>query len=501
MAKYYVSANRGSDSTGVGTAANPWKTIGKAIGPTPAITLSGTGDVLYIEPGVYREVVTLGLAPTAAGPLSIVGDGDGAGYLAGGYATPATGTVDWRGWTNDTTPITTTACLVISGKSFVTLQGVKMIGSHGGGGSCVDLNGTWSDVSFLDCIFLGSIVKPYIIYAVRTPGAAMNLTVKRCDFLTGQGYCIDVRVGLYSVEYNVNVLVQNCRFLGGTGGVRVANASGTGSFFATGVTIQNCTFMFTTAAFSVTAPAGVNLAAACVISGCYINQAVTGLSGGNTTHIAEDYNIIYATTPRTLVNVGPNSITNAAPAFDFNDGRLSGVPLRPFGEPSAVGAIGGFGSSGTAPAIDLWNRARPEGFGAIKAAAGALERHDTGAKDVTHQDAGSPACLALVGPSSQERPILVNPQATTLSIKVRWDGNHGDAAKPQAILLSNPEIGVAAQTITAASTGGVGATPNGYETLTFAPITPTAAGVVMLRMASRAAAGNGAAYFDTITLS
>lgn len=30
--------------------------------------------------------------------------------------------------------------------------------------------------------------------------------------------------------------------------------------------------------------------------------------------------------------------------------------------------------------------------------------------------------------------------------------------------------------------------------------TPTAAGVVILRMVSRAAAGNGAAYFDTIVV-
>ena len=122
-------------------------------------------------------------------------------------------------------------------------------------------------------------------------------------------------------------------------------------------------------------------------------------------------------------------------------------------------------------------------------------------KDVTHQDSGSPACLALIGPSSQDRPILVNAQATTIRVNVRWDGNHGDAARPQAMLLASPEIGVPAQTVTAASTGGTGSTPNAYETLTFAPITPTAAGVVMLRMISRAASGAGAAYFDTITLS
>ena len=120
---------------------------------------------------------------------------------------------------------------------------------------------------------------------------------------------------------------------------------------------------------------------------------------------------------------------------------------------------------------------------------------------MTHQDAGSTACMALVGPSSQERPILVDSQPTTISVKVRWDGNHGDAAKPQAVLIAEPQIGVAGQVATATSTGGTGSTPNAFETLTFAPFTPTGPGVVMLRMVSRAAAGNGAAYFDTITFS
>ncbi|APW60483.1 hypothetical protein [Paludisphaera borealis] len=353
MANVYVSSSRGSDAN-PGTATSPLLTIGKAIGGTP---VAAAGDTVYIEPGIYREVVTLGVSPSSGSPLTIIGDGTGANFAAAG-GPGITGTVDWRGWTDDATPITTSACLFANNKSFFTLQGVKMIGSHGGNASCLDLNGAWSDVAILDCIFLGSIVKPYILWAGRTPGSAMNFTVKRCDFLTGQGYCIDVRVGLYSSEYNVNVLVQNCRFLGGTGGVRVANAAGTGSYFATGVTVQSCSFFLTNTPFSVTAPAGVNLAAPCVISGCYINQAVTGLSGGNTTHIAEDYNIVYATTPRASVNIGAHSTTNAAPAFNLDDGRISGGIPRPFGEPMTTSPLLAFGY-GAAPADDLYGQTRP----------------------------------------------------------------------------------------------------------------------------------------------
>jgi len=60
---------------------------------------------------------------------------------------------------------------------------------------------------------------------------------------------------------------------------------------------------------------------------------------------------------------------------------------------------------------------------------------------------------------------------------------------------------VPGQVVTATTAGGSGSTPNAFETLTFAGFTPTRKGAVMLRLVSRSASGNGAAYFDTITLS
>jgi hypothetical protein len=504
MATYYVSANRGSDLTGVGSATNPWKTIGKAIGSSPAITLSGSGDTLYIEPGIYREVVSLGLSPTAAGPLSIVGDCDGAGFLAGGYASPATGLVDWRGWTNDSTPLGSSACLNVVGKSYVTVKSLKIVGASNTSKSCVYLNGAALNWTFQDCVFVSCVNGAAVVIEITAAaGQAWNHTIERCDFVAtgGGGYGLRLLAQQNPTEYGVNTLVQNCRFLGGSIGLNIAvTGGGSGSALATGITVQSCTGLFCTTFADIYGATAVNPTTPIGVYGCYVGLCSTGVKANNTTQVVENGNILYVTTPRSNVNAGAASITSAAPAIHCDDGRLTGLPSRPFGEPSEVGVIGGWGNYGNVPTVDLSNRNRPEGYSSPKAAAGALERHNTGAKDVTRQDVGLLACLALVGPSSQDRPILVNAQSTTLSIRVRWDGNHGDAAKPQAILLANPEIGVASQTLTAVSTGGTGATPNAYETLTFAPITPTAAGVVMLRMTSRAAAGNGAAYFDTITL-
>jgi hypothetical protein len=43
----------GSNSTGTGTSAKPWKTIGKAVGQVVA------GDLVLISPGTYAETVTI----------------------------------------------------------------------------------------------------------------------------------------------------------------------------------------------------------------------------------------------------------------------------------------------------------------------------------------------------------------------------------------------------------------------------------------------------------
>lgn len=500
MANYYVSSSRGDDTTGNGSVATPWKTIGKAVGPSPAITLSGTGDVLYIEPGLYRETVAFGLSPTSGGPFSIIGDGDGAGFLAGGYSTPATGLVEWRGWSDDSTLINAVMFQAF-GKSYVTVQGLKMIGAGGGNVACFDVGGaSWSDWTFRDCIFVGNYTKPVIGWIATTTANALNVTFERCEFVTS-GSGIDFRLPLNSAEYNTNVLVQNCRFFYSSNGLRYNKVGGSGSFFATGLRVQGCSFYFCTVGVSIAYGSGDALTTPNYVYGCNFQFCGTGVSAGQTSQLTENGNVLFCSAERVNVSAGANSRDKSTcPAWEIEDGRLYGVGPKPFGTPSAVSPLNSMGSYGTPPAVDLYNRARPEGYGTTGQAAGALALHDNGVKNTVYHDsgAGSTACMALVGPASQDRPILVDAASTTVSVKVRWDGNHGNTNKPQAILLANPEIGYAGQTKTATTSGGSGSTPNSYETLTFTGFTPSAAGVVMLRMVSRSAAGNGVAYFDSI---
>jgi len=513
MANFYVSATRGSDSTGTGTAASPWKTIGKAAGPSPAAALSGP-TTIYVEPGVYYEGFTLGLAPTSTNTLRIVGDCDGAGFAAGGYATPRVGIVEWAAWSDDAN-VMAVPCLSATSKGFVTLERIKFIGGQGTGtykGSCVSVVGG-SGWTLRDCIFLAternSNANSAVALIGATGGGPMNHVVERCDLYSTAPYqsaCLDLAAYEQAAEYDVNVAVRNCRLIPTCGnqgiGITVRSAGGSGGKLARGFLVEHCTVFGNGFAIRVyPGVAGKPLAAPNVVRGCLIQGTGTGIEAGDATHVAEDYNVLNAATPRTNVSVGANSAANVRPSLDLGDGRLAGVPYRPYLEPIA-GPLGTGRVPSGFPAVDLTGRARPEGLGSTSAACGALERHDTGEPDATFADVGSASCLALRGPGSLERPVLVDPVPTTIRVKVRWDGGHGDAAKPRAVLLANPEVGLLAdQVVTATSTGGVGSAPNAYETLTFTPFTPTRAGAVMLRLVSRSASGSGAAYFDSITLS
>lgn len=68
---YYVDAATGSDTSGDGSTAHPWRTIQHAAGQVAA------GDTVLIQPGIYDGDITVDTSGTAAAPITFRGNGDG----------------------------------------------------------------------------------------------------------------------------------------------------------------------------------------------------------------------------------------------------------------------------------------------------------------------------------------------------------------------------------------------------------------------------------------
>lgn len=127
---------------------------------------------------------------------------------------------------------------------------------------------------------------------------------------------------------------------------------------------------------------------------------------------------------------------------------------------------------------------QPVGFSAV---------HDAALRETSVTDAGSVG-IRIEGTGNHEFLVPVDAAATTISIKARYDANHGTTNKPQAILVVNDEIGVATETKTMTSAADT------WETLTFTQFTPTAKGVVAIQLVSRSGTPYGRAYFDTFAV-
>jgi hypothetical protein len=490
MANYYVSADRGNDASGAGTATSPWKTVDKAIGSGAAITLPGSGSTyLYIEPGVYREATTTTLAPSSSKPLYIIGDYDGAGFLAGGYSTPKTGLVDWRAWSDDLTPLTN-PCLTINASPYTTVQRIKFLGGDSGTMSCLYVSGASTNVAILNCIFVGHLNRNTTGALIPFSAGAWNLTVDRCKFASGSGNALTFYVAYSATEYSINSVVRNCYYKGRGYGFMLDTSGGANSAVATGLAVQNNTFDYLAIAVRVYRVANVTMTTPISVKGNVFLNCGTGIQAFNTSQVDADYNALTCSTNLLNVNAGAHSLPLVAPAVDFGDAQISGLQPRIDGEPLLTSAYVGASGGGTTPSTDITGRPRPAGYGTLSPTCGAIERHDTARKETTTTDTGVGA--AIVGPGDQILSYAVDANPTAPSVKVRYDANHGATTKPEVRLLSCPEIGVAAQTLTMTVAADT------WETLTFSSFTPTGKGRVKIQFVPHPSAANGAMFMDTL---
>lgn len=497
MATYYVSPY-GSDAN-AGTGPGPsaaWQTLGKALGAAGI----GSGDTVYVAPGTYRETVTVAMV-SATSETRVLGDPQNAqGFTqTGGVLGVVPGPVTWTAYTtNDRTTPAAATLLTLSGQDYLTFEGLQMIGGNPASAiSCFTASAVSTNITFRRCTFISGTTNSAGNVGSVTGAAdtALNWLFDRCLFLCpfrGVSFTLPTSA---SADYSAEVVFRNClALMGGSASLVRVTASGAGAFKGGGVTLRESTIVGGRALETGSASLSTTLPCA-----AYSNVVITTVgvvfSANTSGQIVEDYNLIWATSPRTNVSAGGNSVTGPtyAPLFDFGQALLFGFAVQPFGAPLANSPLLGFGTAAGATATDLLERPRPAGGEATTYAVGALERHNTAQQETSVVDAGGVG-LKLVGPADHDILIPVDAAATSISIKVRYDTNHGTTNKPQVQLLANPEIGVSAQTVTA--TVGV----DTWETLALASFTPTRKGWVTLRLLSRASAGSGIAYFDTLSV-
>jgi hypothetical protein len=500
MATYYVDYNNGSDSNnGLGPDAShasnkPWKTIAKLLGASGM----ASGDTAYLAPGVYRERVTVAMT-SATGETLVIGDPLNAkGFKTSGgvLVTPAP-VVHSPYETSDTAaPSATASTLNLSGRDYLTFRDILWLA--GSGNNCIQADtNTSTNIKFQDCAFISSgAANSHMVNFTAAANTALNLEITRCLFVQHRSAnCVTLTLTRPSgADFNVAVTIQNCVFLQfGASQVIPITTSGANVFNPGGVSITNCSLLGAASSSIISTGANVSTSIPVTVSNCILAGGSTGLNANTSGQITEDYNRIGCTTARSNVTAGTNSVSDGSRVvlLEYGQSPLFGFRLLPFLTPFVDGSgLDGWGGS-SPPSTDYLNRIRPAGGQSTSAFPGAIELHNTAALETTTTDSGSG--LVIVGPGDHSIFVPVDASSTTISIKARYDTNHAATNKPQVILVANDKIGVATETKTMTSAVDT------WETLTFSAFTPSAKGVVEIRLISRSAAGNGKAFFDTVT--
>lgn len=489
MTVYYVSPSGSDANNGLGPDAShasnkPWVSLGKALGAAGI----ASGDTVYVGPGTYREVLTLALASPTVTTSVLADPGNAQGFKDSGAVLLAAAPVVWTAYlTNDTTAPSASSIMNLNGRDFLLFDGFLFIG---GGGTIITGTTTNStDITYRNCTFLGSGLFSGITYT-GLADIASNWTISRCVLFGATGISITLPTSA-SADYDSNFQIVNCLFLGSPSSAVTIATSGAGAFKGGGVDVLNCTFLGKGASLATTS-ANVSTTIPCTIYNCITYTSSAALNANTAGQIVEDYNYIVSGTPRTNVSVGAASITGNPPADAFlvevGQGVLQGRAVRSFLTPMLGSPLLGFGNQAGAPTVDFLNRPRPAGGASINNGLGYLERHETGVKETSTVRTGS-AALVLGGPADHEFDVPVDAVSTTLSIYGRYDTNHATTNKPQMLVVNGGECGVADATAT--MTVGV----DTWEQLSL-NFTPARAGIVTIRLVSRAAAGNGKAFFD-----
>lgn len=501
MTTYYISppASGGNDlNNGLGPDAShpvnrPWDSLVAAMATgTPVLP----GDTIYLAPGFnggHSTVTPTASMSSVASPTAFRGDPLNAqGFrdrfgtlLAPGLCWYATRTAanGFDGEQTSSAVMFTATTNDPSGIQFYDL--VLDGGTLAVGLATVDFDGS-TDWLFQDCRLIANSIWRC---ATGTPTAGRNITVRRCIAYCNVLIDTGTATAAATADADLNILVESCLVFGRlTGNMQLGTAGGNlaGGLRFKGNTVYNTgngasTLQTVVSAVSTVMP--VRAVGNLVVSG-------SGFTAGSLGQILDDgYNIMQTSAANVNVTQAATSKRNVAHVFDLPDLLKWGLAL-PTESPLAWGlnstnAQRHAGWANTNP--DFRSRtARPWGAGA---AIGYMEDAAIFQDPTSAIVGGGAMSLAILGAGEVSILVPVDAVPTTLTI-ITESLSYGGSSYPQIIMQANPSLGVAQTTATA--------TDGTEQTLTIGSFTPTAAGVVEVRLISRSTSLSGQTNFDVL---
>lgn len=452
------------------------------VGPTPAGSADGTswanrygslnaaedrplaaGDVVYVAPGVYREMLTCDVSGSSGNPITFIAD------ITGGNTDGIGGTVRVTGSDNDQTQ-TRNSCISASSRNYRTFSGFAF-------DMCITTNPL---VSLTNCAnwIIEDCSFSHSQRGIVATDAVTDFTLRRCVFMTS---VYGVWFTSTSDRVASNNLVENCLFLGNGGGGHGLNIDR-----FSGMSVRNCLFHGHN-----TYGCRVGTAAASgqvTINNCIFYNNNGGIQGPTTAAIAENYNAFYGNqVDRSNTSTGANS--NAFPPLLEMPLLLSGyrLPWR-FAAPSEWSPLRAIAGTNEATE-DLQGITRP--VASARKSWGAVQFSNIGRETTTVRTGTS--SLRLADATRHQVFVPTDNVSTTFSVWVRWEANY--AGTLPRLIVKQP--GQADQTATATGSAGT------WEQLSIT-LTPAAIpGYVVAELVSSntATSGNYAVYFDDLEVS